>query len=173
MDQKQDNGLHLLIADDHQLVRQGLCALIVQASLGYTITDVANGEQAFHIIKSRTPDVAILDITMGKLSGLEVCELVKQHQLKTRIIFLSMHDNIKIVDRALNLGAYGYIPKSEAFGTLIKAIQNVSTGEYFISPSLQQQLHDFRKSKRDFMLTTREQENKRTRDSDLYFNGTY
>ncbi|WP_063378825.1 response regulator [Pseudoalteromonas luteoviolacea] len=158
MEYKQGKGLRLLIADDHQIVRQGLRALIVQANLGHTITDVANGEQAFQFMQSHTPDVAILDITMGELSGLDVCELVKQYQLKTRIIFLSMNENIKTVDRALNLGAYGYIPKSEAFSTLIKAIQQVSAGELFICPSLQKQLQIFRTSKRDFLLTTREQE---------------
>ncbi|KZN44591.1 response regulator [Pseudoalteromonas luteoviolacea] len=150
--------ISILIADDHHLVRQGLRSLINQSQNHYQIDDVATGEQAWQFIFEKEPDVAILDIAMGELSGIQVCERVKQRNLKTRIIFLSMHEDLKIVDRAFEIGADGYLSKSEAFDTLNQALKHVATGKTFISPSLEAKLEHYQAEKQQNILTTREKQ---------------
>ncbi|AOT10891.1 response regulator [Pseudoalteromonas luteoviolacea] len=119
--------LSILIADDHHLVRQGIRSLIVQAEISNAIFDAENGEQAWRCIQSIQPDIAILDISMGKMSGLDVSHKIKQRDLNTKVIFLSMHEDIKIINRAFAAGAHAYLPKRDAFNTLTQAIKQVHT----------------------------------------------
>ncbi|MDK1288188.1 response regulator transcription factor [Pseudoalteromonas umbrosa] len=154
----KNTRLSILIADDHHLVRQGLRSLINQSQDQYQIDDVATGEQAWQFIFEKEPDLAILDIAMGELSGLMVCERVKQRNLNTRIIFLSMHEDLKIVDRAFEIGADAYLSKSEAFDTLNQALKQVVIGKTFISPSLQAKLKQYQTEKEHHSLTSREKQ---------------
>ncbi|MCG7549529.1 response regulator transcription factor [Pseudoalteromonas sp. Of7M-16] len=154
----KENSLTILIADDHHLVRQGLRSLIERSQTQYNISDVATGEQAWQFISQYQPDLAILDIAMGDLSGLKVCEHVKQRKLKTRIIFLSMHDDIKVIHRAFEVGADAYLSKSEAFDTLIQALQTVAAGHSFISPSIESELARYKAASTQFLLTAREKQ---------------
>ncbi|KID56023.1 hypothetical protein JF50_17050 [Pseudoalteromonas luteoviolacea] len=150
--------LNILIADDHHLVRQGIRALIVQANISNAIFDAEDGEQAWQCIHTLQPEIAILDISMGNMSGLEVCHKIKQRQLSTKVIFLSMHEDIKIINRAFAAGAHAYLPKSDAFNTLTQAIKHVCNGEQFISPRLKTKLEAYQLCAKDFILTAREQE---------------
>ncbi|KZN59161.1 hypothetical protein N473_03120 [Pseudoalteromonas luteoviolacea CPMOR-1] len=155
-----DDSSHLtiLIADDHHLVSQGLRSLIMQSHTQYQVDDVSTGEQAWQYIAQHEPDLAILDIAMGSLCGLTVCERVKQKKLKTRIIFLSMHDDVKIIRRALEIGADGYLSKNEAFATLNQAIKVVSSGKSFISPDIKAELAQHQSSDTHKTLTNREKQ---------------
>ncbi|MCG7534627.1 response regulator transcription factor [Pseudoalteromonas sp. OOF1S-7] len=150
--------MNLLIADDHHIVRQGLLALIQAANVGTIIADVDSGEQAWQHILSYEPDIAILDITMGEICGLSVCHRIKARSLKTRVILLTMHNNIKVIDTAFEAGAQGYLLKSDAFNSLIKAIQTVHAGRQYISADNQSELQSYRNNKTDFDLTNREKE---------------
>ncbi|MCF6441393.1 response regulator transcription factor [Pseudoalteromonas luteoviolacea] len=155
-----DDSSHLtiLIADDHHLIRQGLHSLIMQSHTRYQVDDVATGEQAWQYITEHEPDLAILDVSMGSLCGLKVCERVKQKKLKTRIIFLSMYDDVKIIRRALEIGADGYLSKSEAFATLNQAIKVVTSGQSFISPDIKAELAQHQSSDTHKTLTNREKQ---------------
>ncbi|MCO7189773.1 MULTISPECIES: response regulator transcription factor [unclassified Pseudoalteromonas] len=150
--------MKILVADDHHIVRQGLLALIQAANVGTIIADVDSGEQAWRYIQSHQPDIAILDITMGEVSGLSVCHRIKAHSLKTRVILLTMHSDIKVIDSALEAGAHGYLLKSDAFNSLTKAIQSVQAGRRYLSADNQSELQSYRNNKTDFDLTIREKE---------------
>ncbi|TMP37626.1 response regulator transcription factor [Pseudoalteromonas rubra] len=150
--------MKIIVADDHHIVRQGLLALIQAARVGSIIADVDSGKQAWQHILRHEPDIAILDITMGEVSGLNVCQRIKARGLKTRVILLTMHSDIKVIDNALEAGAHGYLPKSDAFHSLIKAIHIVHTGGQYISDSHQSELQSYRNNKADFELTIREKE---------------
>ncbi|RZM78284.1 response regulator transcription factor [Pseudoalteromonas rubra] len=150
--------MKILVADDHHIVRQGLLALIQTASIGTIIADVDSGEQAWQYIFNHEPDIAILDITMGEVSGLSVCQRIKARGLKTRVILLTMHNDIKVIDTALEAGAQGYLLKNDAFNSLIKAIRTVHAGRQYLSADNQSELQSYRTNKTDFDLTIREKE---------------
>ncbi|WP_046003549.1 response regulator transcription factor [Pseudoalteromonas rubra] len=150
--------MKILVADDHHIVRQGLLALIQAANVGTIIADVDSGERAWQYIISHQPDIAILDITMGEVSGLSVCQRIKARRLKTRVILLTMHSDIKVIDTALEAGAHGYLLKSDAFNSLTNAIQTVQAGRQYLSADNQSELQSYRNNKTDFDLTIREKE---------------
>ncbi|NOU50714.1 response regulator transcription factor [Pseudoalteromonas sp. JBTF-M23] len=148
----------ILIADDHQIFRQGLRTLIEQSENFEVISDVADGEAAWSAIKKNTPDIAVLDITMPILSGFDVVTRIQKYKLSTKVIFLSMHNDIKIIDRGLSLGAFAYLRKDEAFDSLIKAMEMVLRGKSYLSAELETQLSEYQLSRVNFNLTKREQE---------------
>ncbi|WP_125779612.1 response regulator transcription factor [Pseudoalteromonas rubra] len=150
--------MKILVADDHHIVRQGLLALIQAANVGTIIADVDSGEQAWQYILSHQPDIAILDITMGEISGLSVCQRIKARGLKTRVILLTMHNDIKVIDTAFEAGAHGYLLKNDAFNSLATAIQAVQAGRQYLSAENQSELQSYRNNKTDFGLTFREKE---------------
>ncbi|MCF2908524.1 response regulator transcription factor [Pseudoalteromonas sp. DL2-H2.2] len=150
--------MKILVADDHHIVRQGLLALIQAANVGTIIADVDSGERAWQYIISHQPDIAILDITMGEVSGLSVCQRIKARRLKTRVILLTMHSDIKVIDTALEAGAHGYLLKNDAFNSLANAIQTVQAGRQYLSADNQSELQSYRNNKTDFDLTSREKE---------------
>lgn len=129
--------LKILIADDHVIFREGLCALF-STHKDITISAVAsNGKEAIGLIEKVHPDIAILDISMPQINGIEVAEMLsKQRDLKTKIILLSMHDNLVDLNTLASLNISGFVLKENAFDDLCYAIKKVAEGEVFISPSL-------------------------------------
>ncbi|KZN55840.1 response regulator [Pseudoalteromonas luteoviolacea] len=151
-------NLNILIADDHVLVRQGLHSLIASYKINLCIDEVETGEQAWKYIQIHEPDIAILDISMGKLNGIDVCKHIVRRRLKTKVIFLSMYDGINVIDYAFSVGAKGYIPKSEAFSALLEAISRVADGEEYLNSSLKLALDAYRNNEANNQLTNREKE---------------
>ncbi|KAF7787973.1 two-component system, NarL family, nitrate/nitrite response regulator NarL [Pseudoalteromonas rubra] len=150
--------MKIIVADDHHIVRQGLLALIQKAQIGTIIADTDSGEQAWSLIRLHEPDIAILDISIGNISGLSICHRIQSHELKTRVIFLTVHKDIKTIDHALEAGASGYLLKNDTFATLVDAMQAVYLGKRYISPANKKQLHHYRTNKPDFEITLREKE---------------
>jgi DNA-binding NarL/FixJ family response regulator len=124
------------LADDHIIFRQGLLKLL-QSAEDITVTgEAGDGHEILTIILREKPAVAILDITMSGLDGFEVFEQIKNNNLTTKVIFLTMHNDPLTAKKALMSKASGYVVKDNAFEDLLYAIRTVSAGGKFISPSI-------------------------------------
>jgi two-component system, NarL family, response regulator NreC len=130
--------LNVFVADDHPIVRQGLRTLI-EAEPGWTVIgEASNGLQAIASIEATRPDVAIIDVMMPDLGGLEVIRRTAKCSPYTKTIALSMYADEAYVVEALRCGASAYVLKATSTDHLISAIRNVLAGTYYLSPPLTQ-----------------------------------
>ena len=136
--------LRLLLADDHTLVRAGLRALLDGMESVTVVAEAETGEQAVARALEHAPDVALLDITMPQLNGLQAAERILAQSPGTRIIILSMHAAEEYVNRALALGVSGYLLKDAATLELQAALEAVAAGQTFLSPRITSQLLESR-----------------------------
>ena len=136
--------LRLLLADDHTLVRAGLRALLDIIDGVSVVAEADNGEQAVALALEHQPDVALLDITMPVLNGLQAAERILAQSPATRVVMLSMHASEEYVNRALALGVSGYLLKDAATLELQAALEAVSAGQTYLSPRITQQLVESR-----------------------------
>jgi DNA-binding NarL/FixJ family response regulator len=128
----------LLIADDHPLILKGNKTYL--KSVGFSHIDTAkDGNEAFNKIAQGQYDIAILDMQMPILTGLEVAKLVVQKKLKTRVIILSLHKLEELV-QALGTYIYGYVLKEDALEEIVKCIENVADDKTYISQKLAQNI---------------------------------
>ena len=134
--QKPAKEIHILLADDHNVMRAGL-KLLLESHSGFRVTsEAADGNQAVENAIATRPDVAVLDIAMPKLSGIEAAQRISTQLPQTAIIILSMHSDEGYVLRALKSGARGYLLKDSAESDLIHAIKAVTEGKAFFSPEI-------------------------------------
>jgi DNA-binding NarL/FixJ family response regulator len=131
--------LTLVLADDHQIVRQGLRAILSLESGFKLIGEAANGIDTVRLVERLRPDVLVLDLMMPGLDGLEVARQVAQKSPRTRIIILSMHSNEAYVLEALRAGATGYVLKESGADELIRAIHAVAEGRRYLSPPISEE----------------------------------
>ncbi|MBL1280636.1 MAG: response regulator transcription factor [Fluviicola sp.] len=121
--------IRILLADDHQLIINGISQILKSEPLFDLIATANNGEDALAIIEDKQPDIALLDIEMPKLSGIEV---VEKKNSPTKIIFLSAYEEQSMIRRCLDLGAKGYLLKKSNPAEIIEAIKRVhQDGTYF------------------------------------------
>jgi len=124
------------LADDHNVMRAGL-KLLLESHPGFkVISEASDGHQALENAIAARPDIAVLDIAMPKLSGIEAAQRINAQLPQTAIIILSMHSDEGYVLRALKSGARGYLLKDSAESDLIQAIKAVSEGKAFFSPEI-------------------------------------
>ena len=133
--------LRVLLAEDHELVRAGICALLESLSDIEVVAQVSDGLSALQWIENAArenalPDVAILDISLGGMSGLETCALIAQDFPGVRTMILSMHSSEEYVLRALRNGAGAYLLKDSGFNELEIAVRAVAQGETYLSPAI-------------------------------------
>jgi len=126
----------ILIADDHPLLLKGLSEIIEEEKEFEIIGMAPDGEHALLLIEKHSPDIAVLDIDMPKLTGLELAEKINGKNISTKIIFLTMHNKESIFNRAMNLGTYGYLMKDSALVEIVEALLAVVKGKRYISKSL-------------------------------------
>lgn len=136
--------LRLLLVDDHTLVRAGLRALLDGMEGVTVVAEADNGEQAVTLALEHAPDVALLDITMPGINGLQAAERILAHLPQTRVLILSMHASEEYVNRALALGVAGYLLKDAATFELQAALEAVAAGQTYLSPRLTSQLLESR-----------------------------
>jgi len=136
--------IRILIADDHTIFRQGLSSLLLNSDDVEIVAEVSTGVEAWNKIQEMQPDIAILDIRMPGLDGLQVAEKVLQNEISTRIILLTMHDEATIAVKSNKLQVKGYVLKDNTFDELLKAIKCVAAGHLFMSPVIKEKLkqHD-------------------------------
>lgn len=126
--------LRLLLADDHTVVRSGI-RMLLQSFAGVEIVAEADGGQAaLELVEKTAPDIALLDISMPDLSGIEVAALIRARFAQTRVVILSMHGSVEYVAQALQAGAAGYLLKDATPDELEMAIKVVARGETYLSP---------------------------------------
>jgi two-component system, NarL family, response regulator DegU len=128
--------VNIFIADDHDLIRQGLKRIISFEEDMVIVGEAENGEKALKMIKENTPDVLILDFNMPILDGIEVLKIVKEQNSPIKVIILTIENNNKIIHEAINIGADGYLLKDSAGTEIVNAIRTVCAGEKFIDKSL-------------------------------------
>jgi DNA-binding NarL/FixJ family response regulator len=123
----------ILLVDDHPIVREGL-RIVLQRRAGWEVVgEASNGVEALEKANKLEPDVMVLDITMPKMNGLEVCRLVRQKMPNLEVLFVTQHDSPQMMREALNAGAKGYVVKSNAARDLLEAIELVSQHRVFTS----------------------------------------
>ncbi len=158
--------IRILLADDHTVVRKGL-RLLLESQPGFQVVgEAANGREAVALAEEHAPDVAVLDVAMQILNGIEAARQIAAKSPKTAVVFLSMHSDEGYVARALKAGARGYLLKDSAETDLTAAIRAVSEGKAFFSPAISKMLmEDYMRQMRERevedsyeLLTTRERE---------------
>ncbi|HEY6944880.1 MAG TPA: response regulator transcription factor [Candidatus Acidoferrum sp.] len=125
----------LLLADDHTLVRQGLKAFLDRQGF-QVVCEAANGQEAIQMAMKEQPDVALMDISMPLLNGVDAARELKKSVPKTKVILLTKHEEDQYVTEALRAGVSGYVLKSQVATDLVHAIQEVRRGSVYLSPSI-------------------------------------
>ncbi len=129
------NKTRILVVDDHAIVRQGLIKLIEAEPDLMVCAEAENANQALDIIEKQQVDLAIVDISLEGVSGLELTERMKLRRPNLIVLILSMHDGLLYAQRALKAGATGYVGKYEAAENIIAAIRRVLSGKVYVSDS--------------------------------------
>jgi DNA-binding NarL/FixJ family response regulator len=149
----------VIVADDHAIFRQGLASLL-QAEADITLLgQAADGAEAWGLIESLQPDVAILDLSMPEPTGIEVARRVEAAGIDTRVVLLTMYDDPSAVLQAQEAGVAGYILKDNSFEELVQAVHTVAEGATFLTPSIRAKLRALQRNGRPVVaLSPRERE---------------
>ena len=128
--------IRVLIADDHKMVREGLRRILEFDGEIQVIDEADNGEECINKIRSSKPDIVLLDINMPVMNGIEALQEIRKKKLKTKVIILTVHNEIEYLLRAVDIGIDGYVLKDSDAHELIRAVTSVYEGDKFIQPSL-------------------------------------
>lgn len=128
--------IKVLIADDHPIFLDGLKRIIEKAKKLKTVGEAINGAEAFELIKVRQPDVAVIDLDMPEMDGIEVVSKLRKAKSLVKVVLLTMHKDETNFNRAFEAGANGYILKDEAAPEIVRCIENVFAGREYFSPLL-------------------------------------
>lgn len=131
-----ETEVRILIADDHPIFRNGLKDAIESDRRLKVVAETGDGADALSKIEALKPDVAVLDIDMPHLSGIEIARAVRQKRLAVEIIFLTMHKDEDLFNEALDSNVKGYVMKDSAVLDIIRSIEEVMAGRHYISPSI-------------------------------------
>lgn len=131
-----EQKISIMLADDHQIVRQGLRTLLEMEPDFKIIGEASNGLEAQSLLEKLQPDVLILDLMLGDINGLEVARFVKTHSPKTTVVVLSMYGNEGYVIEALRAGVKGYVLKESTATELVRAIREAMAGRRYLGSPL-------------------------------------
>jgi DNA-binding NarL/FixJ family response regulator len=133
-------AIRILLADDHTLVRAGIRSLLESLPDVEIVGESEDGREAVDLVEKHSPDIAVLDIGMPGLNGIEAARRISATSTRTRIVMLSMHTEPTYVRQALEAGASGYLLKSAAASELPLAIRSVMRGETYLTPRVSQEV---------------------------------
>src|SRR4029078_4518790 len=128
--------IHIVIDDNHPIVRQGLRQTIEEDNLLRVVAEVSNGREAVEAIQTYSPKVTILDIDMRVMNGFDAARAIRQKGLATEIIFLTMHRDEEMFNEAIDLGAKGFVLKDSALADIVECIKTVAASEHYASHAL-------------------------------------
>jgi DNA-binding NarL/FixJ family response regulator len=126
----------LVIADDHPIMRRGMIDLIAQESAFKILAQVSNGTEALKAINQHKPTIAVLDIEMPDMNGLNVARAIRDSKLKTFVVLLTMYKDGQVFNAAVDAGVAGYVLKENAETELLACLRAVAKGDSFFSPTL-------------------------------------
>ena len=130
------NKTRIVIADDHPLSRAGLRQVIESRCDFEVVAEASDGESALAAIRNLKPEIAVLDISMPKMDGLGVARAVQEDALPVELVFLTMHREEKIFERAIETGVKGYVLKESAAQDIVSCLNAVAAGQHYTSPEL-------------------------------------
>jgi DNA-binding NarL/FixJ family response regulator len=153
----------IVLADDHVLVRQGIRKLIEESPDLQVVAEASDGSELFEILRNVKADLAILDITMPNISGIEATQRIKAIYPRLKVLILTMHKGKELLEHAIAAGADGYLLKEDAPRELLNAIRTIQKEEIYMSPLLIPQITLFyvqthKKNGGSELLTAREME---------------
>ena len=128
--------LLILIADDHEMVRQGLKRVLGRHANWEICGEATNGSEAVDLARRLKPDVVVLDLSMPQVGGLEATREIHRALPQTEVLILTMHESEQMIREALTAGARGYVLKSDAGTTLLAAVESVSAGQPFFTSKI-------------------------------------
>ena len=134
--------LRLLLGDDHTLVRHGLRKILEERPDWEVVSEVGDGREAVREVVAHRPDVAIIDVAMPLLNGIDATQQIVRRAPDTRVLMLSMHADEAYVMRALQAGATGYMVKDSAGKELLKAVEAVAAGRRYFSAAIERLAQD-------------------------------
>jgi DNA-binding NarL/FixJ family response regulator len=141
-------AVSVLIADDHEVVRRGLRALIQEQPGWQVVAEVANGRDAVAKAEEFKPDVAILDISMPSLNGLDATRQIVKLSPSTKVLILSIHESDQLIHKLVGVGARGYILKADAGRDFIAGVKALLANKTFFTPRVAQKVMDASPGKR-------------------------
>ncbi len=157
--------IRTVVADDHQIVRKGICSLLNRNANICVVGEANDGEDAVTIVNDLQPDVALIDISMPRLDGIQATQRIVAANLPTRVVILSVHDRPLIAKRALRAGAKGYLLKDASLEELSLAVTAANRGDIYLSPRLSKaildslwSLSDRLEEEEELLLSERERE---------------
>lgn len=157
--------IRVIIAEDHNLVRQGIRALLEQDGSIQVVAEAATGQEAIELTETHQPDLVIMDLSMPRMDGAQAAERILDMKIATQIIILSMHADTTMVQQLLRRGVKGYLLKDAVSEELLLAVRSVSQGKMYLSPTISDSVmtmllspHDAQSESAADLLTPRERE---------------
>lgn len=153
MNKSESEKIKIVMADDHPIFRSGLRQVIEEDGNIDILGEADNGKKALELISDLKPHIALLDIDMPKMTGLEILRELKDRKIKPKTIFLTVYADEDIFDEAMELGISGYVLKDSAVNDVVECIYKVSEGNYYISPSVSDLLLSQKERQKKFKNT--------------------
>jgi len=150
----------VLVADDHPVVRQGLKSLLTREGFS-VVGEAADGREALRQVEALHPEVALLDLGMPGLNGLDAAREIMQSGTGTKVVILTQHTEEPYILEALRAGVHGYVLKSQSVSDVVQAIRDVTRGKLYVSPTISEVVVSAYRGERRLpadLLTTRERE---------------
>jgi DNA-binding NarL/FixJ family response regulator len=130
------NKIKVIIADDHPVMRSGVKSVLLNDPQIEIIAEAKDGEEAYNFILKHQPNVALIDVEMPKMTGLEIVRRISSENLKTRFVFLTMYKDEDMFNEAMDTGAFGYVLKENAVEDVLESVKIVAEGRNYISPTI-------------------------------------
>ncbi len=137
---KQQKKIRVILADDHQLFREGVNSLLASAEQIQVVDTASSGRELLEKLESLEADIAIVDIAMNDMNGIEATKIISENYPKTKVLILSMHNSEEFIHNAIQSGAKGYLPKDTEKEVLLKAIQDIYNGHMYLDPHISEVL---------------------------------
>lgn len=124
---------NIVVADDHALLRKGIIRILEEVDYIHVVGEAGDGLELIELLKKKKADMAIIDISMPNLRGIEATKEIKKIYPSIKVIILTMHKKVEYLQQALTMGADGYLLKEDTDEELLSAIENVKRGKIYIS----------------------------------------